>query len=132
MQLHRHIDEIRAAGGELIVIGNGSPTFIDGFRETTGWDGPLYTDPSLEAYKAAGLKRGVLTVLNPRSALAALGALREGFRQGRTQGDAWQQGGVVIVAPDGDVLWTQVSEHAGDNAGADEIIRALRSAPARR
>jgi hypothetical protein len=127
VQLHRHIDEIHAAGAELYVIGNGSPSFIDGFREATGWDGALYTDPSLEVYKAAGLKRGVLKTFHPRSAIAALGALKDGFRQGRTQGDEWQQGGVLIVAPGGDVLWSHVSDHAGDNAGANEIIAALRT-----
>jgi hypothetical protein len=128
VQLHRRIDDLHAAGAELFVIGNGSPQFIEGFRETTGWQGPLYVDPSLEVYKAAGLKRGVTTVLNARAAIAALGALRGGSRQGRTQGDQWQQGGVLVIAPSGNVLWTQVSEYAGDNAAPDEIIAALRAA----
>ena len=126
MQLHRRIDELRATGAEVFVIGNGSPNFIDGFRETTGWRGPLYTDPSLEVYKAAGLKRGVLKTLNARAAIKALGALRGGNRQGRTQGDEWQQGGVLVIAPGGDVLWSQVSEYAGDNAAVDDIVAAVR------
>lgn len=127
MQLHRRIDELRGTGAEVIVIGNGSPSFIDGFRETTGWQGPLYTDPSLEVYKAAGLKRGVLKTFHPRAAIKALGALRAGSRQGRTQGDEWQQGGVLVVAPSDDVIWTQVSEYAGDNAAVDDIVAAVRA-----
>lgn len=128
MQLHHRIDELRAAGAELHVIGNGSPSFIDGFRETTGYDGPLYTDPSLAVYQAAGLKRGVATVLSARAALAGISALRHGFRQGKTQGDAWQQGGVVVIEPGGDVVWTHVSDYAGDNAAPDEILRQLQAA----
>ena len=126
MQLHRRIDELRATGAEVFVIGNGSPQFIDGFRETTGWQGPLYTDPSLEVYTAAGLKRGVLKTFNARAAIKAIGALRGGSRQGRTQGDEWQQGGVLVVVPGGDVIWTQVSEYAGDNAAVDDIVAAVR------
>jgi hypothetical protein len=127
VQLHQRIDELHATGAEVFVIGNGSPSFMDGFRETTGWRGPLYTDPSLEVYKAAGLKRGVTaTLLDPRAAWKALGALRGGSRQGRTQGDQWQQGGVIVVAPSGDVIWSQVSEYAGDNAAVDEILEAVR------
>jgi hypothetical protein len=126
VQLHRRIDDIHAAGAELIVIGNGSPSFIDGFREATGWDGPLYTDPSLAVFEAAGLKRGLRRVLNARAAVAALGALRGGFRQGRTQGDALQQGGVLVIAPGDELRWAHVSEHAGDNASADDIVAALR------
>jgi hypothetical protein len=126
VQLHRRHDEIRAAGAELHVIGNGSPMFIDGFRETSGWTGAIYTDPSLEVYKAAGLQRGVFKVLHPKAAFAALGALRGGFRQGRTQGDSLQQGGVLVIAPSGEVVWSHVSEFAGDNASPDEILAALR------
>jgi hypothetical protein len=128
VQLHRRIDAIHRAGAELHVIGNGSPQFIDGFRETTGWDGPLYTDPSLDVYKAAGLKRGVLKVLNARAAVAALGTLRDGFRQGRVQGDAWQQGGILVIAPSGDVVWTHINDHSGDNADPDAIVRVLEGA----
>lgn len=126
MQLHRRIDQIHAAGAELIVIGNGSPSFMAGFRETTGYDGALFTDPSLEVYKAAGLKRGVTKVFNPRAGLAALGALKGGFRQGRTQGDALQQGGTLVVSSRGDVLWAHVDRFAGDHTDPDEIVRAIR------
>lgn len=128
MQLHRRIDAIRNAGAELYVIGNGAPHFMEGFRETTGWPGPLYTDPSLEVYKAAGLKRGVMTVLNARTALRAVGTLKQGFRQGRTQGDEWQQGGVLVIEPSGEVVWSHVSDHAGDNADPDAIVAVLEQA----
>ena len=57
VQLHHEIDRIHRAGGEVVVVGNGAPHFIAGFRELTGYRGPLYTDPSLESYRAASLKR---------------------------------------------------------------------------
>ena len=125
MQLHQHVDQIHAAGAELFVIGNGSPIFMEGFRESTHYTGGLYTDPSLEVYKAAGLKRGLLKTFNPRSGLAALGTLKDGFRQGRTQGDALQQGGTLVVSTRGDILWAHVDRFAGDHASPEEILRAL-------
>lgn len=125
-RVQARLAEIHAAGAEVYVIGNGAPTFIEGFREATGWTGAVYTDPSLEVYKAAGLRRGVFTVIHPRAAIAALGALRGGFKQGATQGDQLQQGGVVVVAPSGEVVWAHVSEYAGDNADPDAIVAALR------
>jgi hypothetical protein len=57
VQLHRVIDRIHAAGAELHVIGNGAPMFIAGFRETTEFPGPIYTDPSRAVYDAAELVR---------------------------------------------------------------------------
>jgi hypothetical protein len=125
VQLHRHIEQFHGKGAELIAIGNGSPSFIAGFRETTGFTGPIYTDPSLAAYQMAQLQRGVLRTFDPRGFGAALRALRDGQRQGRTQGDPWQQGGVLVVAKGGAVLWQQTSERAGDNATSEQILSAL-------
>lgn len=128
MQLRHHVDEIRAAGAELYVIGNGAPNFIAGFRETTGFSGAVYTDPSLAVYRAAQLKRGLRTLISFGAAARTVGSLARGFRQGRTQGDNQQQGGVLVIARDGRVLWHHVSEGPGDNADAGEIVRALGSA----
>jgi hypothetical protein len=125
MQLHRDIVKIRGAGAELYVIGNGTPNFIAGFREQTKYDGPLYTDPSLDVYKAAELKRGVTKTLNPRAAFSTLRALKNRVRQGLTQGDAWQQGGVLVVATDATVKWQHANEHPGDNAPVESIVRAI-------
>jgi len=128
VQLHRRMADLEASGAKVYVIGNGSPSFIEGFRENTGWHGPIYTDPSLEVYKVAGLKRGVLATLSPiKGVLRGVGAMRRGFRQGRTQGDPWQQGGVLVIDKSGDVLWTHASEGPGDNASADQILAALHS-----
>lgn len=125
MQLHRAIDQIHAAGAELIVIGNGAPHFIAGFREITHFAGPIYTDPSLHVFEVAELKRGLIKSLNLKSVAPTLKALKNGFRQGSTQGDPWQQGGVLIIAPPGDILWQHASERPGDNATPAQVLAAL-------
>jgi hypothetical protein len=125
VQLHRERGAIRATGAELFVIGNGTPNFVAGFREQTGWQGPIYTDPSLAVYRAAGLKRSVMRTLDPRQLGSTIRAFARGARQGRKQGDTWQQGGVLVVAPGGDVMWHHASERADDNATAAQIVAAL-------
>jgi hypothetical protein len=64
----------------------------------------------------------------PRS--GALRTLRSGgkIQQGRVIGDAAQLGGALVITPDGRVAWSHMSEHAGDNASADEILAAARAA----
>ena len=125
MQLHRDIEKIHGKGAELYVIGNGTPNFIAGFREQTKYEGPIYVDPSLEVYKAAELKRGVTKTFSIKAAIPTLKAFADGARQGRTQGDNWQQGGVLVIAPDASVKWHHANEHSGDNASVDAIVRAL-------
>jgi hypothetical protein len=129
VQLHRDLDKIHAAGAEFYVIGNGSPSFIEGFREETRYTGAIYVDPSLEVYKAAELKRGFGKTFNPRALGQTIKAFREGNRQGKTQGDNWQQGGALVIDTDGTVLWHHISEHSGDQASSGELLDALSARP---
>src|SRR5438874_298547 len=64
-QLRPRIPDIEKAGASIVAVGNGVTNFIAGFRETTGFGGTVVVDPSLAAYRAAGLKRGLARILNP-------------------------------------------------------------------
>jgi peroxiredoxin len=125
IQLRADEPQFRAAGAEMTIIGNGSPSFIEGFRAETGWQGALYTDPTLAAYRAAELVRGVTNTLDPRALAPTLRAFLRGGRQGRTLGDQWQQGGVVVIEPGDKVVWHHASGRPGDNAPSRDILRAL-------
>lgn len=128
VQLHRHQSDISERGGVLVIIGNGAPNFITGFREQTGYRGPLYTDPSLESYRALNLKRTVGSSLNPKTMGRAVTALRHGFRQKKTQGDSWQQGGIFVVSPDDEVHFAFRAQFAGDMPELATILQALEAA----
>ena len=125
MQLHQGIDQLKAKGADVYVIGNGTPNFIEGFRDQTKYTGPIYTDPSLAVYKAAELKRSAARTLDPRGLAGGVRAFFKGHRQGMTQGDAWQQGGVLVIAPDGTIKYQHASELPGDNATVAQIAAAL-------
>ncbi len=124
MQLHRDRELLWSAGIAVHVIGNGAPMFIAGFRETTGYGGSIYTDPSLAVFHAAELRSGLRTVLTLGTLARSVGAFRRGFRQGSVQGSALQQGGALLVSGDGRILWQHVSDGPGDNVTAAEIVAA--------
>ncbi len=119
------IDEIRARGAELALVGNGAENFAAAFREEFDLDGPLLVDPELRAYRAAGLRRGRVEALSPRLPIHAFRALRAGWRQWSVQGDPWQLGGVFVIQPGGELSYRYVSREAGDHAPAEEILDAL-------
>jgi hypothetical protein len=128
VQLHDQIDRIHGAGAELVVIGNGAAHFIAGFRDVTNYRGVLYTDPSLESYKAAALRRGWGTVLRPSILVNAVRTLSHGHTQGVTRGDSTQQGGVLVILPGGAIAYHHISEVAGDNADPKLVVQALERA----
>lgn len=126
MQLHRHRDEVHGRGAEIVTVGNGAVHFARAFREDMGITTPIYVDPSRATYRALGMKRSLLaSLLSGKTLLHALRAMRRGFRQGRTQGDALQLGGVLVVRPDGRVLMRSLSNEAGDHPPESDVIAAL-------
>ncbi len=114
-------DEVERRGARLIVIGNGTPEHARNFAEEEGVDLDLYVDPEREAYGAAGMKKGV----SLGTAVASLKAMRQGHVQTRTRGDAMQNGGVVVLAADGRLLYHQVSQFSGDHADPEAILASL-------
>ncbi len=126
MQLRDRRDEIRAAGAEIVVIGNGAAHFARAFRGDYELDFPLLVDPDRVAYRAAGLRRGLAGTLSPRVALHAARALAKGFFQTSVQGDALQLGGVFVIRRGGGVAYRHASQVAGDHAPLDDVLRALR------
>ena len=119
------IDDIRARGAELVIVGNGAQHFAAAFREDQHLDCPLLVDPELRAYRAAGLRRGRVELLSPRLASNALRALRSGARQGAVQGDPWQLGGVFVIRPGGALAFRHVSREAGDHPPIEDVLHAL-------
>ena len=126
-ELRPHAEEFARSGGKLAVLGNGWPAMAKSWARHVGFpEGvEVLTDPSRKAYDLAGLKRSrVLTLLNPRSLARWVRALLRGFRQGRTAGDAWQQGGALVVLPSGEVSYRYVSLGPGDHPGPAALLEA--------
>lgn len=124
-QLRDHLPEIEKRGARVAVIGNGSPQQAAAFQKEHGAGFEVFVDPSLAAYSAAGLVRKLAATVTWRSALHGLRALKAGHRQGRIQGDALQQGGVLVIGGGGELLYRHADATGGDNAPVDEVLAAL-------
>jgi hypothetical protein len=119
------VPQIRAKGAELVVVGSGSPEQARAFRDEQRLDFPLLVDPAREAYAVAGLKRSLGSTLGPGVLVHSIRALRQGYRQGPAAGDLWQQGGVLVIAPDGTERFKHTSARAGDHPDPALFLVAL-------
>jgi len=131
VQLHRDQAKFDAAGVRLAVVGQGTPRHAEHFIEEYGLDGmTVLVDPDRKAYESAGTKVATLDeLLGPQVVAKGMKvAATQRLVQGRTQGHAAQLGGVLVIAPGGDVTWSHLADDAGDNASNEEVLEAARAA----
>lgn len=127
------VDDIHAAGAELVIVGSGSPQMAGFFAEDYGITTPVLTDPQRAVFRALRMRRPPrFAFLDPRAALPGLRALLHGHRQQFAPmdalGDQTQLGGVFMVFPGGEVAWAHRSMFAGDHPTNDSILKALQEA----
>ena len=128
MQLYRGRERIEAAGGRLVVIGQGDRADAERFRASQKVEGlPMLVDPERRTYELVGTKIATFgELLGPSVVLKGLRtSVRDRVHQGMTVGHPAQLGGTLLVLPGGSVPWTHLSDDASDNAGVDEIVAAL-------
>lgn len=117
--------ELESRGADLTLIGSGKARDVEIFQEEIGNACRILSDPSLATFRAAGLQRGVGKVLSLGSMIGGIRAHRRGHRQTAVRGDLWQQGGAVVVAPNGPVLLHHVSQAVGDHVANEILLQAV-------
>jgi hypothetical protein len=111
-----------------VIVGSGSPAAARAFAAQVGLEGVrFFTDEHRLAFERAGFRRGLGTLLSPRAIGNYVRAFFSGHRGGRKEGDALQQGGALVVAPDGTLLYKYVSRASGDHPDIRDLLTALRS-----
>ncbi len=112
---------LQEKGMGAVAIGNGTPLMAEAFSDTLKVDIPIYTDPSREVFKKAQMKRnfglGFATIKQ------GLRSWKAGHRQGAVAGDPWQQGGCMLINPQGEILAAERDHRAGDIIDFQATIR---------
>ena len=122
-QLRDYVPRIHAAGGELVILGNGQPQHAAWFVEDYKVETPVFTDPELASHKILETKKQLWP--DPRMLLATLRAHRAGNKQTKTMGSATQLGGVFVITADGEMPFRHVSAFAGDHPDPERVVGAL-------
>jgi len=120
-------DQLASAGVALVAVGSGTPEQAGKFVKKFKFKGEMYVDQKLLTYKAFKLVRGLLRTLGPSSLLRGAAAMKKGFRQGRSAGDLWQQGGLFIIGPGPQLDFQHRNRVAGDHADLDAVLKVVLS-----
>ena len=122
-----HLSEMRRKGANAAIVGNGLPAMAKGFADRLKLAGEarVLTDPRRLSYRLAGFRRGFWATLGPLALVNLFRALRKRLGTGKIEGDAWQQGGSLVVGRGGEVLFRYASRHQGDHVRPEKLIAAL-------
>lgn len=134
-ELSPRLLELSALGLRAVFVGNGAPQFIEGFVERHALADKrveVVTNPTLGAFRAAGLLRSAWATFGPRSIVDEMRGLSRGLGFGGMKGDQLQQGGSLIVDASGVVAFYHRSESLGGHASAADLLDvAMRLAASR-
>lgn len=111
-------------GIPVIVIGSSTPEQAKEFSEKFKFTGAVYVNEDLQAYQAFELERGFFKTLGLCSIKSGFKAMGQGFHQGLSAGDLWQQGGLFVMGPGNKIVFQHVDRFAGDHADPAEVVQA--------
>lgn len=114
------------AGAKVIALGNGTAPMAREFVEQFGIGFEVYTDPTRKVYELAGMRR--VFKLGFKTMRASLRAIKSGHRQGKTKGDAFQQGGILAFDAEGAVIFEHIDAGAGLHADVETVLSAVQAA----
>lgn len=125
--MRRADPELLAAGAEVRFVGTGLPAMAAAFAAEWAGPHPVLSDPTRAVFAAAGMRRSLFATLHWRLFVNAWRAFRSGFRQGKVQGDPWQQGGVLVLDAQGAVRHRQVDRAGGDVLDLEAVLAAVQA-----
>ncbi|MEX0990447.1 MAG: peroxiredoxin-like family protein [Actinomycetota bacterium] len=139
--LCRDESRVREVGGQVVLVGHGSPGSAEAFSARKRLPFPLLMDPWRDAYRAYGLGRGSMNqVLGPRVLPQSIrrGLAKETRQGGLQGGDLMQMPGTFVIdtggvirGHDGVVRLAHRNEHVADAPSNDAIVDLLRSLSAK-
>ena len=123
-------DEITEAGAEVVAIGTGDQRYAQAFVTEEAVPFPVLVDDDGAAARAASIKKvnPFTLVLDPRAAVGALQAWREGHRVRKSGKRVNQLGATFVVGPGSRVHYEHLDEHTADHAPLDQVLAAVADA----
>lgn len=125
--MRRADPELASAGAAVRFVGTGLPAMAAAFAAEWAGPHPVLSDPSRAVFAAAGMRRSLFATLHWRLFANAWRAFRSGFRQGKVQGDPWQQGGVLVLDRRGATVHRQIDRAGGDPLDLEAVLAAVRT-----
>jgi peroxiredoxin len=129
------VEQIAAAGGSTVAVGQAEPERSRAVAERRGYDFPVLSDPDREAYAAFGLLDGVVASVfhnedwspGDQATADTLTASRRGTERALVD-HAWQLPGEFVIARGGRIVLTHRAQYCEDFPPTTVLLGALAAA----
>jgi peroxiredoxin len=128
--LEQHKSDLKAAGLQVVAIGNGEPKHAVRVCGKIAPELPCLSEKTTDAHYTYGLHSAGLVELAAHSlqvTAAGARAIAGGHIQGETTGDVRMIPGSFIIDKAGKVQWTHYNAHPADHPKFEDILQAAQS-----
>jgi peroxiredoxin len=125
--------ELRAIGMRVALVGSGEPEHIAPFVARVGLEGrgvEVLTDPTLAAFRAAGLVRSAWATYGPVALYQVARSMTRGHPHLPPLGDRLQQGGTLLVDHGGRLAFYHRNASVGGDPPMVDLVDAALSVAA--
>ncbi|MGD9097744.1 MAG: AhpC/TSA family protein [Desulfobacterales bacterium] len=125
-QLRHAEEEIRQAGGNVVLVGMGTESQTQEFMERFDVPFPMICDPDQHLYRDFSIERmSPLGFFSPTMALRGIAAMAQGHTMGLPEGDVRQLPGVLIIESDGHIIYRYDGNDPADHPSPAVIVEQL-------
>lgn len=112
----------------MTAIGTGGRNYAKAFMEDEQVPFPVLLDEDGTAAEIVGTQKlGATSLFKPGQIAAGMRSMKGGHRQGKPGARPMQLGATLVIGTDGEILYEDFEEFAGDHADIDEVIAAIPS-----
>ena len=110
----------------MTAIGTGGRNYAKAFIEDEQVPFPVLLDEDGTAAEIVGTgSLGVTSLVSPGQIAAGWRSMRGGNRQKKPGARPMQLGATLVIGTDGEILYEDYEDFAGDHADIDEVIAAI-------
>ena len=127
-QLRHAEEDIRQAGGNVVLVGMGTESQTREFTERFAVPFPMICDPDQHLYRDFSIERmSPLGFFSPTMALRGIAAMAQGHTMGLPEGDIRQLPGVLIIESDGRIIYRYDGNDPADHPSPAVIVEQLKA-----
>ena len=125
-KIKQEIELVSKKGGRVFVVLQSAQETLASLTNKEDWPFTIISDPQGKVFKLYGVEAGgIIKYLHPAGLIAAIKAVRQGFRHGKFEGKETQLPAAFAVAADKIIKYAHYGENISDMPSLAKIMTGI-------